>query len=297
MKSRTKRINLRKSIRPYRNINGGGEKKFNFIIKHSPSRWRLIEEHARTHMEKLYSKTLARYFKEFPWSWYIKPIYTYSISIIVKPPEPKSKERKVYLFDVDISEIEISTGYMGVHGNLREMRGEPPVPFFDKLTKLKKKNLTANEFIALFINNTYTDIDEENDAYNCIDLLFIEIQKGLELKLEEYPDDFYFIGLSYLNSQIEKQIKLTDSMLKKKSTSEKRYIPKSLNELEIKKIIDNNFRSFVLGVNVSDPGYEDDAEMLLCEQIPDNYFKHHLKCYKLISDSPSSFYSLKFKQD
>ena len=77
-------------------------------------------------------------------------------------------------------------------------------------------------------------------------------------------------------------------MLKKKSTSEKRYIPKSLNELEIKKIIDNNFRSFVLGVNVSDPGYEDDAEMLLCEQIPDNYFKHHLKCYKLISDSPSS---------
>ena len=76
-------------------------------------------------------------------------------------------------------------------------------------------------------------------------------------------------------------------MLKKKSTSEKQYIPKSLNELEIKKIIDNNLRSVPYRY-VSDPGYEDDAEMLLCEQIPDNYFKHHLKCYKLISDSPSS---------
>jgi hypothetical protein len=287
MKSRTKRINLRKSIRTYHNINGGGEKKFNFIIKHSPSRWRLIEEHARKHMEKLYSyRTITRYFTKFPWSWYIKPIYTYIISIIVKPPEPKSKERSVYLFDVDISEIEISTGYMGVHGNLREIRGEPPVPFFDKLTKLKKKNLKVNEFIALFINNTYADIDEQNDAYNCIDLLFIAIQNGLKLKLEEYPDDFYFIGLSYLNSEIEKQIKLTDSMLKK-GNIQSTYIPKSLNESEIKKIIDDNLRSVPYRY-VSDQGYEDDPEMLLCEQIPDNYFKNHLKCYKLTSDNPPS---------
>ena len=254
MKSRTRRIKLSNSIRSSHNINGGGEKKINFTINHSPSRWRLVEEHARRHLEKKYLDTdKARYFTEFPWSWYQKPFYTYRISIIVKPPKPKtffSKQRNEYLFDIDISEIETNIGYGGVQGFLREIRGEPPVLFFEKLTKLKKHNLKVNEFITLFINDAHTDIDEENDANNCINLLLIEIQKVLNVKFEnlekiEFTDNIYFMGLYliYLKSQIE-------NYKKNKSISNghfvKKQIPPTLTELEINEIIQSNLRSIPL---------------------------------------------------
>ena len=169
MKSRIRRKNMRKSIRRYHKMIGGG-KTFEFQF------WLTIND--GTHSIMINDDIPDIFVNE-------AKIY---LNITVKKPKKKSifsAERKEYLFDVN---IDVSMSY--------NVSGRYKYPIIERFARLNKKNLTSNELVLLFFENYNLD--------DIIDVGFIDkVISELEFMADAGscdPDKLYLKGFIFFSS-------------------------------------------------------------------------------------------------